>query len=112
MNFDLTVRHTEVPDALKRYAEEKGSKLLKFYDRIETLHVVVDIQKPNYIVEMEANVGNKVPLVAKDSNEDMFAAVDAAESKLERQLKKFKEKLVDHRAEKASRIEPPTSEDE
>ncbi len=107
----MTVRHVDVPEKLRTYAEEKATKLLKFYDRIENLHVTVDIQKPLFLVEMEATVGHKVRLIAKVSHEDMFAAVDSAETKLQRQLRKFKEKLVDHRADKPEVTEGPSTDE-
>jgi len=115
LNIDITVRHADLPPALKDYALEKAQKLVRFYDRITSLHVIIDLESPQHVVEMEASVGRGVRLVAKDAHEDMYAAVDLVLDKLEGQVRKYKEKLSDHhrgeRTQPAPGGEPATPEE-
>ena len=97
MQISLTGRHVSVTDSIKNYAKEKASKLLKFYDRIQSIEVILDhdagLNKVEIIVEAE----HRNTFVAQESHEDMYAAVDLVVGKLERQLIRHKERHRDRK---------------
>lgn len=102
MQIKVTGRHMPVTDAIRDYAEEKISKVSKVHDRDE---MVVDV-----VLRVEKNPANKNPDVAEvtarmkgvvvraeEAAPDMYAAIDLVADKLERQMRKYKTKLLDRR---------------
>ncbi len=93
MQITVTGRHVDVPDDVKAYAEEKAEKLLRFYDRIQSIKVVVDCEGDEFAVEMIVNAGSRNEFVGHEVGPDTFALVDLTVAKLERQITKHKEML-------------------
>jgi ribosomal subunit interface protein len=74
--------------------EEKLGRLEKYFDGIHRLHVILDIEDARrQTVELVCTVARRSTLVAKGEAEDLYAAIDQAEKKLEGELKKYKAKL-------------------
>ncbi len=97
MNISITSRHFKAEPALKTYAENKVSKLNRFFDGVVHCDVVFlnEHSKPNgtdKMVEIKLSVHDKV-LKAVETTDDYFKAVDKAVDKLEKQLVKFKQKI-------------------
>ncbi|MHC4470564.1 MAG: ribosome hibernation-promoting factor, HPF/YfiA family [Planctomycetota bacterium] len=106
MNIRVTGRTDEVTSAMKRKAQQKVSKLLKFYDRITWVDVVLGVDKERKTAELTAGLNRGNTVVGKAKSSDTYAAIDLAIDKIARQLTKHKEKLKDHRP---SRSMPPES---
>jgi len=83
----------EVSEALKTYAEQKTSKLHKYYDRIQEIEVVFDAGKDQINVEMIVNAEHKNMFIARHDVGDAYACIDGCVHKLERQLSDHKEKF-------------------
>lgn len=110
MRLSVTGRHIEITDSMKQYAEDKARKLTKFYDRIEVIEVVVDRESVRYRVEMLVRTDHRHTFVGQVDAEDFYEAIDLVADKLERQLKKHKEK---HRNRKhPARFGPVTGEEQ
>ncbi len=97
MNISITSRHFKADPALRSYAEQKVTKLNRFFDGVVHCDVVFlsEHSKPNgtdKMVEIKLSVRNKV-LQAAETTDDYFKAVDKAIDKLEAQLVKFKQKI-------------------
>ena len=94
MHVLVSSRHMEVSPPLKAFAEERGNKLLKFYDRIQEIEVIIDHGKDDSAaVEMIVNAEHHQTFIAKNSVAvDAYAAIDECYGKLERQLTDYKEK--------------------
>ncbi|MFH1371907.1 MAG: ribosome-associated translation inhibitor RaiA [Planctomycetota bacterium] len=93
MLFTITGKHIEVPQSVKDYAEEKTSKLPKFYNIINQTDVIIDGKEGNDIaVEIIARGEHKKVFVVKEKCGDVYAAIDLASHKLEQQLRKIKKK--------------------
>ncbi|HPD46844.1 MAG TPA: ribosome-associated translation inhibitor RaiA [Anaerohalosphaeraceae bacterium] len=93
MLFTITGKHIEVTDALRAHAQSKCEKLPRYYDSISQIDVIIDGKdggKPG--VEIIAHAEHCNDFVVKESGEDMYACIDVAIHKLERQLRKKKEK--------------------
>jgi putative sigma-54 modulation protein len=98
--FKISGKHTEVPESVKSYAEEKTAKLPKFYDVVNQIEVVVDgkdgsKEAGNIAVEIIARAERKKIFVVKEIGNDVYACIDLATHKLEQQLKKTKTKERD-----------------
>ncbi len=93
MEYKITGRHLEITPAIHDYAEKKAQKLPKYYDRIQSVTVVVEKQDRLFEVEFLVDLEHMHELVARAEDEDLYAAIDAAEDKMERQLTDHKEKL-------------------
>lgn len=90
-NITFTGHQIEVTPALRQFATEKFDRLQRHFDRITSISVVFNVEKLESIAEATIKVpGNS--LHASSSAEDMYAAIDELIDKLDRQLKKHKEK--------------------
>jgi putative sigma-54 modulation protein len=83
----------EVTPPLKAYAEQKATKLVKFYDRIGDIEVVFDANKGAMQVEMIVIADHNNRFIAHHQDGDAYACVDGCYAKLERQLSEHKQKL-------------------
>jgi putative sigma-54 modulation protein len=92
----ITGRHVGVTEAMKDYAREKAGKLEKIHDRLTRVEVTMDVDHDAHRVEIVADAPRGVRLVGKAEGPDMYSAVDMAEEKLSSQLRRHKQRLVDH----------------
>ncbi len=92
VRISITERHTAVTDAVKEYASEKAGKLVRFYDRISAIDIILDGAADQAGVEMIVKVDGAEDFVAHENSGDFFAGVDLVVAKLERQIRKHKEK--------------------
>jgi len=92
MDIKVTARHTDMSDAVRAYVHEKAEKLDRYYDRLLSIDVVMDVQGDRQIVEMIARADHHNQFVAKHENADLFATIDHVAKELESQLRKHKEK--------------------
>jgi putative sigma-54 modulation protein len=76
---------------------EKAEKLLHYFDRLTMIEVTVDLKKEHKWVELLVQAEHKHDFVAHESHQDVLAAVDLVVDKLEAQLRRYKEKIQDHR---------------
>lgn len=95
MQIDVTGRHVDVTDSLKTYVENKFQRLERHFEHINNTHVILSVEKERQKAEATVHV-NRGNLFADNEQEDMYAAIDGLIDKLDRQLKKHKEKLTDH----------------
>ena len=86
MIVTVASRHMDVTPALKSFAEQKANKLLKYYDRIQEIEVIMDAAKDTTRVEMIVNAEHKQMFIAHHEEADAYAAIDQCIDKLERQL--------------------------
>lgn len=97
MRIDVLGRNLDVTDAIRQFAEQKVSKLTKFYDQIQSITVRVaraDHQhRGNFDVELVVDVEHHADFVAHAKGEDLYAEIDSAVQKMSRQLSDFKERL-------------------
>ncbi len=104
MQITVSGRHMSVSDALREYCEEKAERLVRFYDRIRSVDVVLDGRNGKHSAEMIVHSEGTTPFVATEHHDDAFAAVDLLLDKIEEQLRRHKEKL-------RNRKHPPRSDE-
>ena len=103
MQLNVSGHHIEVTDALRGYVESKIEKIERHFDLVADVNCVLTVEKLRHKAEARVNV-NGGTIYADNTEEDMYAAIDGLVDKLERRVRKYKEKLVDHRAREAHKI--------
>ena len=98
MLFTITGKHIDITEAIRKHAEEKTSKLPKYYNSINQVEVVIDgSQSGNTSVEIIARAEHSKLFVVTETGEDAYRCIDVAVHKLERQLRKKKGKERDNK---------------
>ena len=97
MQIKISARHGNLGDETQRFIREKANKLLHLFDRIMMIEVTVDLSNEASLVEFLVTLEHKHELVARERNKDVLAATDQVLDKLSHQLRKYKEKIQDHR---------------
>ncbi|MBI5191122.1 MAG: ribosome-associated translation inhibitor RaiA [Nitrospirae bacterium] len=96
MNITVNGRHMEITDALRSYATEKVAKLDKYLPSGAEAVVTFNVEKYRHKAEVQIKV-NGIVIQAQEETEGMYASIDQVLDKLERQVKKYKEKLKNHK---------------
>ena len=97
MQMKLTGHHIEVTPALRGYVEKKLERVVRHFDHVLDVHCVLTVEKLEH--KAEATLGLSGAVIHADArDEDMYAAIDALADKLDRRMRKHKEKLTDHHA--------------
>ncbi len=97
MQIAVTFRHMESSDAIRSYVEEKLARVKKYIDEPIDAQVVLSVQKKiNHRAEV-VMVAKGLTMKSTESKNDMYAAIDLMVDKIERQLKRYKDKLKKHK---------------
>jgi putative sigma-54 modulation protein len=99
MQLNITFRQMETSDALKDYAREKVDRVNKYLDKAGEAHVVLSLERHLHHADITVHSGIFV-LRGKEKSEDMYASIDLAVEKIEKQLKRYKDKLKNHHGKK------------
>lgn len=100
MRVSVTFRHMDNSDALKKYAEDKIGKLNKYVYSPVDASVVLSVEKHRQIAEVVINA-EKMTIKGREATENMYSAIDMVMEKIEKQIKKHKERLVSHKTDSA-----------
>ena len=94
MQIEISSRHGHLSEASQDRIRAKAEKLLKIFDRLTAIEVVVDLEKsPVCRVDLKVNAEHKHDFVAHDTSDNLMGSLDTALHKLEQQLRKYKEKV-------------------
>jgi putative sigma-54 modulation protein len=93
----ISARHGHLSDATQEFIREKALKLTRFFERLTSIEVTVDLKNETKWVEFLVSAEHKHDFVARESHPDILAAVDLVLGKLEGQLRRYKEKVQDRR---------------
>jgi putative sigma-54 modulation protein len=96
MQITTTFRHMEPSDPLKAYAEEKLERVRKYIDEPIVVEVFLTVQKIRHSAEVTI-VAKGITIKAAEESNDMYASLDAVSDKIERQLRRFKERIKAHK---------------
>jgi putative sigma-54 modulation protein len=91
MKTTVTGRHVEITPALRAHVEERVEHLTRFSGDATDATVVLTVEKYRHQAEVSLNV-NGVLIQAKQETDEMYASIDEAVAKIERQLKKYKDR--------------------
>jgi putative sigma-54 modulation protein len=97
MQLDLSGHHVEVTDSLRAYVLKKFERISRHFEQLIDVHCVLTVEKLRH--KAEATLMLRGTKIYADATEDnMYASIDALADKLDRCVKKHKEKASDHHA--------------
>ncbi|MCX7750477.1 MAG: ribosome-associated translation inhibitor RaiA [Candidatus Bipolaricaulota bacterium] len=105
MKLHIEERYASGSDAVTKYVEKKVETLSRYFDKITRLDVILEVEGPAQRVQMMGYLVNHKVVKAEAETNDMYASVDQAVDKMQRQLVRYKEQL--RVARKAPSASPP-----
>ncbi|MFQ5543555.1 MAG: ribosome hibernation-promoting factor, HPF/YfiA family [Nitrospiria bacterium] len=107
MEVVISGKQLEMTPALKEYVETRATKISKYTSKATQAVFTLKVEKYRHLAEVLVKVNGFI-LQAEHETDAMYASVDKAMGKIERQLRKYKEKLCDHRVPQNAMIEKPS----
>jgi putative sigma-54 modulation protein len=95
MNLKITGHHVEVTPARHDYVTGKLDRVIRHFDHVTSVHVILSVAKLKQKAEVTLHVKGK-DIFAECEEADLYAAIDAVADKLDRQVVKHKEKHSNH----------------
>ena len=95
MNLKITGHHVEVTPALHDYVTGKLDRVIRHFDHVTSVLVILSVEKLKQKAEVTLHVKGK-DIFAECEDADLYAAIDAVADKLDRQVVKHKEKHSNH----------------
>jgi len=99
MRINITARHFELTKVLEEHIRDRMWTLKKYFESIINAHVILSVEKYRHTAEITLKVSG-LTLASKEESENMYTSIDHAVDKLERQVKRYKQKLQNHKARK------------
>lgn len=93
MQLNISGHHIEVTDSMREYVKTKIEKLERHFDQISNVQVTLSVEKQRQKAEASLNIKG-AQIHADATHDDLYAAIDMLNDKLDRQLLKHKEKNV------------------
>jgi putative sigma-54 modulation protein len=97
MQTSVTFKNLDPSDNLKSYVGDKLDRFDKFLDNPAEANVVLAVEKFRHIAEINIS-GDRLTIIGKEETVDMYSAIDMVLDKLEKQIKKNKEKIRERRS--------------
>ena len=99
MQLSTTFRHMDASQAVREYSEEKLEKLRKYFHKEPiAAHAVFSVERGfNHVADINITLPSGLLINAKETTEDMYSSIDLAVARIERQVRKWKEKIRDHK---------------
>mgnify|MGYP003382277798 FL=1 len=102
MNLNITGHHLEVTPAIHDYVTSKLDRVIRHFDHVTAVHVILSVEKLRQKAEVTVHVSGK-DIFVEAEDENLYASIDALVDKLDRQVLKHKEKKKDHAHEALKR---------
>ena len=112
MQVAITARHGSVKPELSEYVTRKSEKLVRYLDQVSEIDVTFEFEAERVSVEMLVEIDGYHTIVAHVEGEDTGATFDRTLQKMEHQVHRYKEKLRDHRGDRAVNDISLTNEEE
>lgn len=110
MQIDISTRHGQVSSATKDKITSKVKKLSRFHERLTAVNVIVDLAGDTK-VELKASVERSPDFVSHAKASNLMTALDSAVHKMQEQMRRHKDKLVEHKST-GRRTEVPQQDSE
>jgi putative sigma-54 modulation protein len=95
MQINITGHHVDVTPALRAYVTEKMQKIMRHSDQVISIRVILKVEKLQQLAEATINVGGRT-LFANVSETDMYASIDGLVDKLDRQIRRRKDRFTSY----------------
>lgn len=93
MQVTVSARHMDLTEGLRGHVERALDKITGHFDRVTDADVVLTVEKHRHIAEITLKAPNGLRIHSREMTDDMYASVDAAVEKLDRQARRYKERL-------------------
>ncbi|HET6284006.1 MAG TPA: ribosome-associated translation inhibitor RaiA [Polyangia bacterium] len=99
MQLSTTFRHMDASQAVRDYVVEKLDKIRKYFNKDPiSAHAVFSVERGfNHVADINLTLPNGILINAKETTEDMYSSIDLATARIERQVRKWKDKIRDHK---------------
>lgn len=98
MQLSVTFRHMEGSDALKDHARERLEKIKKYFPDPIMAHVVLSTERGyQHCADVNIQLHNGLLIKGSEATEDMYSSIDLVMAKIERQVRRYKEKIRGHK---------------
>src|SRR5947209_4436824 len=100
VQIKISTRHGHLSDGTQEFIRDKANRLTHYFERLMMIEVTVDLREDKNgekEVEFLVSAEHKHDFVAHAKHKDILGAVDLVLDKLEQQVRKYKEKIQDHR---------------
>src|SRR6188768_2673239 len=99
MQLSTTFRHMDASQAVREYAAEKLDRLRKYFHRDPiSAHATFSVERGfHHVADLNITLPNGIVINAKETTEDMYSSIDLAAARIERQVRRWKDKIRDHK---------------
>lgn len=104
MQINITGHHIDVTPALRAYVTEKMQRLSRHFDQVSSVHVILNVEKLQQQAEATVNAGGRT-IFATETAMDMYASIDGLIDKLDRQVRRYKDRITKHHHVKHEPVE-------
>lgn len=98
MRYTIIGKNIEVTEGLKAAVQDKIGKLERYFESDTEVHVTLAVEKDRQKIEVTIPVRGTI-IRAEQESSDMYVSIDLVEEIIERQLKRYKNKLIDAKQE-------------
>jgi putative sigma-54 modulation protein len=95
MQIDITGHHVEVTPALRAYVTEKMQKLVRHSDQVISIRVILNVEKLEQLAEATVKEAGRTTFASVTAT-DMYASIDGLVDKLDRQIRRRKDRKTNH----------------
>ena len=91
MRVSIAARHLDLTEAIRSHVESRLDKVRHHFDKVIDIDVVLSVEKHRHTAEVTVHA-NGVRIHGKETSTDMYASVETAIGKIDRQILKFKDR--------------------
>jgi putative sigma-54 modulation protein len=103
MNIRVTARHTDMGSDLRDYVEERVARLARYFDRVDEAHVVLAAEGHRKIADVTVHA-SRLTVSSEQSAADLRSAFDLALDKVERQIRRHKDRVRNHKGRASTAV--------
>src|SRR5262245_611341 len=100
MQTQFVFRHMDSSDAVRNYAEERLTKIKRYFSDPLKVSAVFSVEKINHIAQFDVTLRNGLTLHSSQQTESMYSSIDLALAKMERQVRRYKDRITNHKPSK------------
>ncbi len=97
MQISVTFRHMGATDALKEYARDRMERIKKYFPDPIFCHIVLTADRHAHRADVNVQLHNGFRIAGHESTKNMYSSIDMVSAKIERQARRYKEKLKGHK---------------
>src|SRR4051812_6048655 len=99
MQLSTTFRHMDASQAVREYAADKLEKIRKYFNKDPiSAHATFSVERGfHHVADLNITLPSGIVINAKETTEDMYSSIDLAAARIERQVRRWKDKIRDHK---------------